>query len=114
MSKAALLAVALSCAVVTAAHAETGKASFYGGSRHHGHPMANGQRFDQNSDSCAHRSHRFGTRLRVTWRGRSVECVVRDRGPFMPGRIVDLSVAGARALKMQKAGVVPVTVEILK
>lgn len=110
MLKAAL-AAALLCASVTLAYAETGKASYYW---EHGSRMANGQRFDQWSDSCAHKSHRFGTRLRVTWRGRSVECVVRDRGPFIAGRIVDLSVAGARALRMEAAGVVPVTLEVIR
>jgi rare lipoprotein A len=93
------------------AKAETGMASFYGG-KHHGRPMANGQRFDQNSDSCAHKSLPFGTSVTVTTRaGRRVRCVVRDRGPYRRGRIVDVSVAAARALHMVAAGVVPVTVE---
>lgn len=109
-----LLQAALVVASAAApAHAETGIASFYGG-RHHGLKMANGQRFDQWSDSCAHKSHRFGTRLRVHWRGRSVECVVRDRGPFIPGRIVDLSVAGARDLGIVGRGIAPVTVEVIR
>lgn len=91
--------------------AETGLASFYGG-KHHGRPMANGQIFDQMSDSCAHKSYRFGTVLKVTTRaGRSIRCVVRDRGPYRPGRIVDVSVAGARSLGMIAAGVLPVTIQ---
>lgn len=112
MFKQAALAAALSCAVVSSSHAETGIASYYGG-RHHGSKMANGARFDQWSDSCAHKHHRFGTRLRITHRGRSVECVVRDRGPFVRGRIVDLSVAGARALGIAGRGIAPVTVEVV-
>ena len=107
-------AAALCCAAVAPAHAETGIASFYGGKRHHGKPMANGQMFDQISDSCAHKAHRFGTRLRVTWGIRSIECVVRDRGPFVRGRIVDLSVAGARALGIAGRGIAPVTVEAIR
>lgn len=115
MLKAAL-AAALSCAVVVApCTAETGRASFYGG-KHHGRPMANGKIFNQWSDSCAHKGHPFGTRLRVTDRAtsRSVDCVVRDRGPFIRGRIVDLSVAGARDLGITGRGVAPVTVEVIR
>lgn len=109
-----LLQAALVVASAAApAHAETGIASFYGG-RHHGLKMANGQRFDQWSDSCAHKRHPFGTRLRVTWRGRSVVCVVRDRGPFIRGRIVDLSVRGATDLGIRIQGVAPVTVEVIR
>lgn len=97
------------------AKAETGIASFYGGRAHHGKPMANGQRFDQNSDSCAHKRHPFGTALRVSRAGgRSVICVVRDRGPFIRGRIVDLSHAGARAIGMMGAGIARVTVEVIR
>lgn len=96
---------------VTMTKSETGLASFYGG-KHHGRPMANGKIFDQMSDSCAHKSLPFGTVLMVTTRaGRSVICVVRDRGPYRPGRIVDMSVAGARTLHMIDTGVVPVTIE---
>lgn len=110
-----IFAAALCCAAITAASAETGKASFYGG-RHHGRPMANGQKFNQWSDSCAHKGHRFGTKLRVTDRatGRSVVCVVRDRGPFIRGRIVDLSVAGARDLGITGRGVATVIVEVIQ
>lgn len=92
------------------AKAETGLASYYGG-RHHGGPTASGERFNQNAATCAHRTYRFGSVLRVTARGRSVECRVNDRGPFVRGRIVDLSVAGARSLGIISAGIALVTVE---
>lgn len=103
------------CAFISSVSAESGKASFYGG-RHHGQLMANGQKFNQWSDSCAHKKHRFGTRLRITLMNgkRSVECVVRDRGPFIKGRIVDLSVKGARDLGIESIGVAPVTVEVVR
>jgi len=109
-----LLLAALVFAGATPAFAsEHGIASFYGG-RHHGLKMANGQIFNQWSGSCAHKEHRFGTKLRVTARsGRAVVCVVRDRGPFIKGRIVDLSVAGARDLGILGQGVAPVTVEVM-
>lgn len=108
-------AVLLARWLITAAPApETGQASFYGG-RSHGRKMANGERFDKMSDSCAHRQHPFGTRLRVSaGDGRSVTCVVRDRGPFVAGRIVDLSVAGARALGIERSGTADVTVRVVR
>lgn len=115
MLKAAL-AAALSCAIVIPAWAlELGEVSFYGG-RHHGRAMANGQLFDQWSDSCAHKKHPFGTKLRVTHmvNRRSVVCVVRDRGPFIRGRVVDLSVRGAGDLGIRVEGVAPVTVEVIR
>jgi len=110
-----VLLAACFCALASPCLAETGIASFYGG-KHHGLKMANGQIFNQWSDSCAHKEHRFGTKLRVTDRatGRSVVCVVRDRGPFKAGRIVDLSVAGARQLGIESRGVAPVTVEVIR
>lgn len=92
---------------------QTGRASWYGGKRHHGKPMASGQIYDQESDSCAHRSLPFGTLIRVTRRdGRSVGCVVRDRGPFVAGRIVDLSRAGARQIGLLEAGVARVELNV--
>ena len=111
-----LLALALFWACDAPACAlELGTASYYGG-RHHGKAMANGQAFDQMGNSCAHKTHRFGTVLRVTDMrgGRSVICVVRDRGPFIKGRIVDLSVAGAVALGIKGRGIAPVTVEVMR
>lgn len=107
-----IAALAFAC-VVSTANAETGIASFYGG-KHHGRPMANGKIFNQWSDSCAHKKHPFGTVLLVTWGGRSVRCVVRDRGPFIRGRIVDLSVKGATDLGMASRGVAPVTVSVIR
>lgn len=106
-------AAAFCCALASPSFAESGKASFYGG-KHHGRKMANGKIFNQWSDSCAHKSLPFGTRVRVTWAGRAVDCVVRDRGPFIRGRIIDLSVAGARDLGMASRGVVPVTIRVLR
>jgi rare lipoprotein A len=92
------------------ARAESGIASFYGG-KHHGGPTASGERYNQNAMTCAHRTARFGTRLTVTYRGRSIECRVNDRGPFIRGRIIDVSTSAARALGMIDAGLVKVVVE---
>jgi rare lipoprotein A len=106
---AALFLLVLSGLLMASAKAETGIASFYGG-KHHGRKMANGQVFNQWSDSCAHKTRKFGTVLTVTMGNRSVRCVVRDRGPFIRGRIVDLSVAGARELGLIGRGIGRVSV----
>ena len=93
------------------ARAESGLASFYGG-KHHGGPTASGERYNQNAMTCAHRTARFGTKLTVSYRGRSIACRVNDRGPFVRGRIVDVSIAAARELGMIGVGLVKVVVEV--
>ena len=93
---------------------ETGKASYYG-ARHHGKKTASGERFDQHALTAAHRSLPFGTRVRVTnlSNERSVVVRINDRGPFVRGRIIDVSRAAAERLGMLRAGVVPVRLEPL-
>jgi rare lipoprotein A len=83
------------------AHAESGLASYYG----YGKAGRGGEL------TCAHRTRPFGSMLRVSYGGHSIQCRVNDRGPFIRGRIVDLSVPAARALCMMSAGVVRVSVE---
>ncbi|QEE38110.1 septal ring lytic transglycosylase RlpA family protein [Methylobacterium sp. WL64] len=80
------------------AAAQSGGASWYGS----GHRTANGERFNPNGLTAAHRSLPFGTRVRVENRrtGRSVVVRINDRGPFVHGRIIDLSRGSARALGM--------------
>jgi len=94
--------------------AETGLASYYG-QRHKGLRTASGVRYDPAALTCAHRTAPFGTRLRVTdlGTGRQVVVTVNDRGPFVRGRIVDLSLAAARKLGMVERGVARVRVERL-
>jgi rare lipoprotein A len=89
----------------------SGIASFYGNES--GRRTASGQRFDQNELSCAHRSLPFGTKLRVTHGGRSVVVTVNDRGPFIRGRVLDLSTAAARAVGLTSAGIGLVTAEVI-
>ena len=91
---------------------ELGLASFYARSLH-GRRTASGARYDGRAMTCAHRTHAFGTVLRVTdlETGRSVVVKVIDRGPFTPGRVVDLSWAAARRLGMLDRGVARVRVE---
>jgi rare lipoprotein A len=87
------------------AKAETGIASHY----HEGKWTANGERFRPDGMTCAHRHHSFGSILRVTIRGRSIECRVNDRGPFVKGRVIDLSRGSARAIGLH--GIARATVE---
>jgi rare lipoprotein A len=91
-----------------------GKASFYGydGS---GNQTATGERFNPEAMTAAHRTLPFGTRVRVTNNnnGRSVVVRINDRGPFIGGRVIDLSYGAARVIGMISNGIAPVTVEVL-
>ncbi|MFH7028535.1 MAG: septal ring lytic transglycosylase RlpA family protein [Heteroscytonema crispum UTEX LB 1556] len=91
-----------------------GIASFYGydGS---GNRTATGERFNPEGMTAAHRSLPFGTRVRVTntRNGRSVVVRINDRGPFIRGRVIDLSTGAARVLGMMGSGVAPVRIEVL-
>jgi rare lipoprotein A len=89
----------------------SGIASFYGNES--GRKTASGQRFNQNLLTAAHRSLPFGTRLRVTRGDRSVVVTINDRGPFVRGRVLDLSTAAAREVGLTGVGVGRVTAEVL-
>ncbi len=89
----------------------SGKASYYGNES--GSRTASGQRFNQNAMTAAHRSLPFGTKLRVTHRGQSVIVTVNDRGPFIKGRVLDLSTGAARAIGLTGAGVGHITAEVV-
>lgn len=96
---------------VKAARAESGIASNYGrGDGYHGRKTASGERFNTNAMTAAHKTLPFGTRVTVTNQrnGRSVSVRISDRGPFVRGRIIDLSFAAASAIGCP--GVCPVTV----
>ena len=88
-----------------------GVASFYGNES--GSKTASGQRFNENDMTAAHRSLPFGTKLRVTHKGRSVVVTINDRGPFIKGRVLDLSTGAARAVGLTSSGVGHVTAEVL-
>jgi peptidoglycan lytic transglycosylase len=89
----------------------SGMASFYGNES--GSKTASGQRFNQEAMTAAHRSLPFGTKLRVTHGGRSVVVTINDRGPFIRGRVLDLSTGAARAIGLTGAGVGRVTAEVV-
>ncbi|MDE1935664.1 septal ring lytic transglycosylase RlpA family protein [Bradyrhizobium sp.] len=89
----------------------SGMASFYGNES--GRRTASGQRFNQEAMTAAHRSLPFGTKLRVTHGGRSVIVTINDRGPFVRGRVLDLSTGAARAIGLTSAGVGRITAEVI-
>src|SRR6202022_2383670 len=89
----------------------SGLASFYGNES--GSKTASGQRFNQNAMTAAHRSLPFGTKLRVTHGDRSVVVTIHVRGPFVHGRVLDLSTAAARAVGLTDAGVGRVVAEVM-
>ncbi|MDQ7054683.1 MAG: septal ring lytic transglycosylase RlpA family protein [candidate division KSB1 bacterium] len=90
---------------------EEGIASFYG-KRWNGRKTANGEIFNDEKYTAAHKTLPFGTFVRVVRKdnGRSVVVRINDRGPFKPGRIIDLSTAGARRLGMLEEGLVEVAI----
>jgi rare lipoprotein A len=92
---------------------QTGMASYYG--TESGSQTASGQRFNPSAMTAAHRTLPFGTHVRVTNRrnGRSVIVTINDRGPFVAGRIIDLSTGAAGVIGMRSAGVAPVSLEVL-
>ena len=93
---------------------EVGMASWYG-APHHGRRTASGEVFDMHQLTAAHRTLPFGTRLLVTNRdtSQSAEVRVNDRGPFVEGRILDVSYAAARLLGAVGSGIFPVRVRVL-
>lgn len=108
------LALAGSLALAAPAAAEEGIASFYGG-RLHGGPTASGERFDQNAMTAAHRRLPLGSRVKVTnlANGRTVTLRINDRGPFVRGRIIDVSRGAAGQLGFVARGLARVRVERL-
>jgi rare lipoprotein A len=101
--------------VVLPFFSQTGVASFYGAA-HHGKTTADGGTFDRTALTAAHSTLAFGTVVRVTnlSNGRMVKVEINDRGPRAKGRIIDLSVAAARMLGMEKSGIARVRLEAFR
>jgi rare lipoprotein A len=93
---------------------EVGFASWYG-APHHGRRTASGEVYDMHQLTAAHRTMPFGTRLLVTNRdtSQSAEVRVNDRGPFVEGRILDVSYAAARQLGAVGPGIIPVRLRVI-
>lgn len=89
-------------------------ASWYGPG-FQGNLTANGERYDMNGISAAHKTLPFGTVVRVTNlnNGRSIDVRINDRGPFIKNRVIDLSKGAAQKIDMIRDGVVPVRLQIL-
>ena len=94
---------------------ERGQASWYG-PRFHGRRTASGERYDQHALTAAHKTLPFGTvvRVRSLVTGKEVDVRVTDRGPFVRGRIIDVSRAAAEALGMMSLGVKQVSLHIVE
>jgi rare lipoprotein A len=90
----------------------SGIAAYYD-TNYHGRTAA-GETYDPHKFTAAHRTLPFGTRLKVTDRrtGRSVDVTVNDRGPFTRGRVLDLSLAAAKQLRMLGRGLLRVTADV--
>ncbi len=92
-------------------------ASWYGvGDGYHGQRTASGEIFNTYDLTAAHRSLPFGTLVRVTnlQNGRSVVVRINDRGPYVGGRVIDLSYEAARRIGMVSAGEAPVRIQVLR
>jgi rare lipoprotein A len=118
---AALLSVASACGGRRArvvqpriGHSERGIASWYG-DPYHGRRSANGEIYDMEKLTAAHRTFAFDTWVRVhnLDNGKSVDVRITDRGPFVNGRIIDLSRAAAREIDMVRAGLAKVRIEVI-
>jgi rare lipoprotein A len=94
---------------------QEGEASYYA-HKYHGRTTANGETYDENKMTAAHKTLPFGTTVRVTnlANGKKVVVRINDRGPFVKGRIIDLSFKAAGELDYISRGVVKVRVEVLK
>ncbi len=93
---------------------EKGLASWYG-EPYHGRRTASGEVYDMHGMTAAHRTLAFGTVVRVTRRdtNAAVKVRVNDRGPFIEGRVIDLSYAAAKKIALDRDGIAPVKVEVL-
>ena len=94
---------------------QIGIASYYG-KKFHKKRTANGEIFNMYKVSAAHKSYPLGTKVRVTnlENGKSIKLVINDRGPFVKGRIIDLSYKAARKLDFVNQGTVKVRIDVIR
>lgn len=100
--------------VTCLAQIQTGKASFYA-DKFEGRPTASGEKYKHSKLTAAHKSLPFGTQVKVTniANGQSVEVIINDRGPYVDGRIIDLSKSAAEKLGFISQGLADVQVEVI-
>ena len=115
MIKKYIVLIAITFSFTTLAQTERGKASYYS-KNWNGRKTADGGVLNHDALTCAHKTYPFGTLLRVTnpANGLSVIVTVTDRGPYVKGRVVDLSVRAAKELGILSQGIAPVIVERMK
>jgi rare lipoprotein A len=115
MNKSYLLILFLLCPVIVSlGQTQTGKASFYA-DKFEGHPTASGEKYKHNKLTAAHKTLPFGTVVRVTnlANGSTVEVKINDRGPYIEGRVIDLSKSAAEKLGFINLGVTDVKLEVV-
>ena len=116
-----VFAVAFSCGTANVSagkkkgYTEEGMASWYG-KKFHGKKTASGEKFNMHKLTAAHKKLPFGTVVEVTnlKNGKKVKVRINDRGPFVKGRIIDLSYAAAKKIGIIEAGVARVRIKIVK
>lgn len=96
-------------------HTETGTASFYA-MIYQGKKTASGEAFNQSAKTAAHKTLPFGTRVNVTNtdNGKSVTVRVNDRGPFVRGRVIDLSQTAFKSIGSLEEGIIPVKITVVE
>ncbi len=106
------LLIAIVASLTALAQVQSGKASYYS-KKMSGRKTASGERLHHDSLTCAHRTYPFGTLLKVTNPANGKQIIVRvtDRGPYVRGRIIDLSVRAAQEIGIIAQGIAPVIVE---
>lgn len=94
---------------------KNGTASYYA-HRFHGRKTASGERFDMHAMTAAHKTLKFGTRVKVTNKanGKSVIVRINDRGPYAKGRMIDVSYAAAKKLGMIRSGTAKVSLSVVR
>lgn len=111
----AVLLIGLIIPPVQDGRIEKGKASYYA-DKFKGRPTASGEKYSPGKLTAAHKKLPFGTMVKVTnvKNGKSVKVIINDRGPFVKGRIIDLSKAAAKKIDLIKDGVTDVEIKVLK
>lgn len=114
MKKLQLLLLLFSVSFISIAQTQSGKASFYA-DKFEGRPTASGEKYKHNKLTAAHKSLPFGTKVKVTniANNQTVEVTINDRGPYVDGRIIDLSKSAAEKLGFVNLGLADVQVEVI-
>jgi len=112
--KIVLLSVLVLSALAALGQNQTGKASFYA-DRFEGRLTANGEKYKHNKLTAAHKSLPFGTKVKVTnlTNSQTVEVVINDRGPYVEGRVIDLSKSAAEILGFVNQGLTEVQIDVI-